>query len=195
MRHPLSVSMNSVLVLDGLRIHTCPKNASTSIIRAAIFAPGNADCRTAPEEPGDEFRFMAVRHPCDRLLSAWMFFCQAAGGGAMLPRIERIGYRAGMALEEFLGVVLERPDGYEAMRPQIVFAGPHKLHLLVPIERLKEGWESLRDRFPILKPLDTIHKTPHGPWEDHISRRQLERIAAVFGGDIELYEAACRTSI
>ena len=66
--------MKNVLVFGGLRIHTVPKVASTSISAAMATSDFR---RATPHEESDDWRFMVVRHPLERLVSAWQFFTPA----------------------------------------------------------------------------------------------------------------------
>lgn len=173
----------SVLTLPGvIRIHTCPKNASSSI-NEAVYGLGFS--HDLPTVEGNEFRFMVVRHPADRIVSAWSYFSGLENG---LSTLGNLGYYSGMGFVDFMNRCLEIHDKNQHTRKQIVFAGPHYINWVCTIENLNNGWRKLRERFPILPALGHKHRTAHKDWRDYFTIPQLSKIVKVFQEDIELYE-------
>ena len=61
--------------------------------------------REPVNDPGPEYRFGVVRHPLDRLVSCWAYFCRD-GRISNQPKMRQIGYRHAMSFDEFLDVAL-----------------------------------------------------------------------------------------
>lgn len=183
----------SVMLFDGLRYHACPKVASTAI---AVSFRTIAEWRT-PEDPGDEYRFMIVRHPLDRLVSAWSFFCDPLRTTMENnPEFQRIGYWKGMGFDDFLEIALKRHGDNIHTRKQINYAGPHEIDLLVPLENLPEAWEMLSQKFDYLKPLVHNHTSNRKrDWKDYYDYDTRKAAESIFEEDIELYRKAIETRL
>ena len=127
-----------VVVVPGMvRVHLIPKVASEAIYKA-FHQEKRAHLET-PEENGGEFRLVVVRHPLDRLVSNWAYFCR--GSPTELngqPQIRKLGYTDNMAFDDFLEVALEQHEQNVHTRAQVEFIGPHKVDRLVPLHRLDE---------------------------------------------------------
>lgn len=173
--------MKTVLVADGLRVHKIFKVASATISDAM----SNMFIRNAePEEEGLEYRWMVCRHPLDRLVSAFTFFCTGKYEGYIT-----MGVCKGMPWVDFLRVVLNNPYGDKHFRPQFIAAGPHKIDKLCRLENLAEEWEVLQKRFSGLFSLKWLQKTEHEPWPTYYTTKQRVLAEAVYSRDMTLYES------
>lgn len=176
----------NVLVLDGLRIHWCHKVAHSAIHAAVKRCQVT---RAYPEEPSRHPRFMVVRHPLDRLVSAWSHFLAEPGASNELTLA---GYPPGCSFDAFLGQVLQRHDDEPHTRMQWQAAGPWPIEDLVRLEALPEAWERLRHRHSHL-PLDPLpqrNASRHGPWADYYSPTTRQAAEHVFAADLYLWEFA-----
>ena len=180
----------NVLVADGLRVHICPKVASASISAAMIGVRYN---HTFTEEEGPEYRWMVVRHPLDRLVSCWAFFCNSETPLEIDGQhdIKTLGYRYGMPFDEFLDIAIESHAKNAHTEKQILYAGNHKFDRLCRLENIAAEWSALRKRFLMLKrPLIVTHQSKHGHWSEYYSDLQSEKAMNVFAEDLELYHRA-----
>jgi len=187
---PADIRMRTVSVLPGIvRIHFTPKCASASI-SAALHGTGYK--HDFPDGEGTEPRFMAVRHPLDRIVSAWAFFCENQPDVDRQPGLKAIGYYYGMPFEEFLELCLKRHYENAHTRAQSIFAGPHKIDWLVPLYLLPERWEELRKRFPQanIRQINPSHKSEHKPWQDYYTPPMRAAAETIFADDMRLFELA-----
>lgn len=176
--------MKNVLVFGGLRIHTVPKVASTSVSAAMA----TSDFRRAdPFEESDDWRFMVVRHPLDRLVSAWQFFTPHHRMQHM--RVFRHDVTPDCTFRQFLDVVLQAPHKDRHTAPQTRYKGPHPIDDLVRLENLSEGWERLVGRFPVV-PIPHKNQTEHGHWREYFDAAMARDALAYFEADLELYDGA-----
>ncbi len=172
----------SVLVADGLRVHTCPKTASTSISKAMS---GLKKWHENPEDVGGEYRWMVVRHPLDRLVSAYCHFCLGAQLG-----IIGMGIRKGMSFGDFLHIALRNPYGDKHLTPQFMFAGPRKFDRLCRLENLSKEWIELRKMFPLLRPIQVRNKSHHDPWPGFYTSVQRTAAELAYAADMALFESS-----
>lgn len=179
-----------VFVPGRLRVHLCPKVASRSMFEA--FHQERQASVTDVNGDGGEWRFHCVRHPLDRLVSLWSYFCVGDGLRGQ-PQVEKLGYWKGQAFPEFLDVVCERHDQNIHTRMQVAFRGPRDADQLIRYERLGEEWTDLVRRFPdikIMRELPRIHQTSHRTWMDYYTDDLRGRATDVFAADLELYARA-----
>ena len=180
----------AVAVPGILRVHLCPKVASRSMFEA--FHQERRAALVDVNEDAGEWRFHCVRHPLDRLVSLWAYFCMGGGLNGQ-PQVAKLGYYERQRFPEFLDVVCEKHDQNIHTRRQIAFAGPRQADQLVRYERLTEEWAELVRRFPDVKmrrELPRIHVTSHRPWMDYYTDDMRERAEDVFAPDLELYARA-----
>lgn len=163
-----------------------PKVAS-SAISAAMRGTGYK--HAFPEDAGDEWRFMAVRHPLDRIVSAWAFFTLNEEKIQGQHDMVALGYHYGQKFGDFLSIVLEKHDMNAHTRAQAAFAGPHRIDEVVRLDRLPRAWAELEMRYPV-RPLRLLNKSEHADWESYYSCKQRSAAEQVFSADVELFEAA-----
>lgn len=184
--------MNVMVIPGAIRVHLCPKVATASL-SAAMRGTGYRD--TTPNEDGGELRFIPVRHPLDRMLSAWSYFCDTPDDKEIRAQkpLMAIGYYWRMPFEEFAELCIDRHEDDQHTRRQVSFHGPHTGNaLLCPIEKLPETWEAIRIVFPALRPLAHHHQTRRNlPWESYFNPQLLQRAEDVFVDDVALFERAC----
>lgn len=182
----MSKRIKNVIVAGGLRYHLIPKVASSTLTRAIKIQPQRA---AFPEEVGEQHRFMVVRHPLDRLVSMWTFFCfdpdrlQSNGIG-------EIGYEREMPFDKFLELVYDKYDLNQHTQKQVTFKGPHYVHDIVKLENLNSFWPTLQKKFDGLRDLGHFHKTDHKPWQEYYSPEQKKEAEFVFKEDLKLYKGA-----
>lgn len=174
--------LRNVSVIPGLRVHTVPKVASTAILGAMPTIRRQA----YPEEWGDEYRFMVVRHPLERLVSTWAFFLKDTRPNELTA----IGYEQPCQFEEFLSYCLEIHDANQHTRAQWLYSGPWVLDQMVRYERLAEGWAELREQFPVLGDLPVKNRSDHDTWQGYYSTRMKIEAEKMFAADMALYEMA-----
>lgn len=172
--------MDNVLVATGLLVHTIPKVASTSMSAAMLWKQPR---RAYPTENLPGLRVMAVRHPLDRLVSAWRYFTTN-------PKA-RFGHDIGgnATFGDFLAVVLERPCRDRHTRKQVEFSGGQKIDRLVKLENLSHEWERLVGEYPVAS-IPHINRTDHAAWRSYYTPDQAGRALAVYRDDVRLYENA-----
>ena len=187
--------LSRVVVVPGMcRVHLIPKVASAGIYKA-FHTEKRAHLET-PEESGDEFRLVVVRHPLDRLVSNWTYFCQ--GSPTELngqPQIRKLGYTDDMAFNDFLEVVFVQHEQNVHTRMQVEFLGPNKASRIIPIDRLDDEWFKLRRRCPEMKVMREIprtHTTTHRPWGDYYDAGSRVRAEEVFAPDVALFNESNR---
>ena len=185
----VSRKTHNVLVVNGLRIHTCPKNASAAISHALHRT--RFSCAT-PDEPGTELRFMAVRHPLDRIVSTWAFFCQAETDQEIVGQQDfaKLGYYWRMSFKDFLAVFEQTFDRNPHTQMQVEFAGPHPIQVLCPLHKLIETWGFLRKRFTFLNPLTVSHQSRHRLWPHYYTDKEREHFESLLEEDVALYRRA-----
>lgn len=192
---PLTRRLHNVMVWpELLRIHTIPKVASATI-NAAFIPRKDALERTAarPDEPGPEFRLGFVRHPADRLISAWAYFCNADTDHEIetQQKLKALGYYHGMALDDFIAAALDKHNLDDHTSMQAHWIGNEPFDLLLPLTDLPHVWPTLVEMFPIcLRALrdEKIHESRRS--DETIAPRLYSAIEDEFSEDVELFEAA-----
>lgn len=179
--------LRNVFKLDGLRIHTCPKIATASIRKVFEKVPYESATQL---EPGPELRFMVVRHPLDRIVSAWAFFCNTDDSNRLHPNLKALGYAMRMPFHEFLEICLQHYQEDHHTQKQIDHAGPHDIDFPCPLHRIHEGWAVLMEMCPVLIPLEHLHKSERKNWESYYDPDQRIRAEQEFSEDLALYQRA-----
>jgi len=176
-----------VLCLNGLGVHLIPKNAHSALFKAIEHSPNvNRLQRLEPSAPGDFTRFMVVRHPLDRIISAWTFFCHN-GHKEMHDYMYALGYRLNMTFEDFLKIVLVKHQENNHTQKQIDFTGGHKIDILCPIERLDDCWKEVQRNFNMGPLPQAFNASKHEPWQTYYTTEQRRQAENVFAEDLELY--------
>ena len=177
----------TVLVLDGLRVHTVHKNAHSAIRKACESKMKRG---ALPSEESDDYRFMVVRHPLERIVSAGAFFSHRNTKN-LHDYMEKLGYRNGMSFDKWISILLLRHEENIHTQKQVLFTGGHHIHELCPIEQLSSRWVSLQERFDLDDlPPKGFNSSPHGDWKAYYTDEQREAAEYVFKEDIDLYNRA-----
>jgi len=175
-----------VLVTSGLRVHNIHKNAHSAI----KLAFKDVDYETSlPEEEGNEYRFMVVRHPLDRIVSTWAFFCCRPVRN-MQDYMEKIGYKLKMSFDDFLDLLLLKHKENVHTQKQILFTGGYEMNELCPIEHLNNRWDQLAERFNLNKLPQSHNTSVHNHWKEYYSNEQCQRTEGIFKEDLDLYNLA-----
>lgn len=177
--------MKNVLAATGLRVHTVPKVASTSQSAAMAW---DIPRRVGPDEPSDAWRFMCVRHPLDRLVSAWQYFTP----GSKLKHMAVFHHNVwpDMTFPQFLTEVLKDPKRDRHTRPQVAYRGNQPMHQLVRLENLRDAWGSLIERGLPVRPIQHKNKTDNQGWQAHFDAAMARDALSLFEADLEMYENA-----
>ena len=167
----------------GLIVHLIPKVGHTTISQ---LIAGKNPKHIIPSEDVPGFRFMCVRHPLDRIVSAWAFFTSRP---VFHEHMERIGYKKDMSFSEWLDFCLDKYGENVHTDKQILFTGGHEIDFLVPLEDLDEAWKLLSGRFK-LPSMKRFNASIHKPWEEYYDHKQKAAAEIVFSEDMELYNKA-----
>lgn len=173
----------------GLRIHLVPKNAHSSIANSFEQLHHNKkleDVKVDIAEESDDKRMMVVRHPCDRAVSAWSFFCLKNPSIPIHDYMEELGYKKLMTWDEFYPVFVDKYEHNIHTMPQVEYTGGHEIDYLVAIEDLNNWWEHNRGLF-VLPSLLNQNASLHQPWEELVNNSQRETIESIFDKDLNLY--------
>ena len=181
---------------ERLRLHLIPKNAHYAMNKYGmnqgnkIFDIG-IPRKDVKEREGGVYRVMCVRHPLDRLVSCYSFFClnETWFSRGQLPE----DYYFKMSFEEFCEAYEKNYEFNIHTVPQIFYKGGQDLDLLFRIEDIKKGWYELHKEFPdLVKPeISAIgHKSKRGPWQEYYSPELRKTMEDLLGEDLALYEEA-----
>lgn len=132
---------------------------------------------------------MVVRHPLERIVSFYTFFCKDPNK-LNSNGIAAIGYYTDMPFEECVDTICEKHWHNHHTMKQVDLKGPHNIDLLVKLENLNKYWPELQQRFPSLSNLGHFKKTNHKPWQKYYSPELRNKAEEEFAKDIELYEGA-----
>jgi len=177
------------VVKGGLRVHLIPKIAHSQIARA--IGEKQIGQRVDCNEPSDDFRMMVVRHPLDRIVSAYSFFCKERTNLPFNDGMRVLGYKRDMTFSDFLDHVLEHHEENVHTARQVLFKGNQEIDLLVPVEKLNDVWPDVAKRFN-LSNLEEKHanRSTHNHWEDYYSEVERDIAELVFKEDLDLYNLA-----
>lgn len=172
-----------------VRVHSAPKVASDGIARALQGLPGFS--RERVDQSGPEYRFGLVRHPLDRLVSGWAYFCRDHRLNNQ-QQLRDIGYRHDMTFAEFLEVAIRSHWQNQHTRRQVDFIGAQHFDRLARLENLTAEWDALMRRFPVLtKHVNRINTSTRSPkWAQYYTKDMRRRAESAYAADMDLYEKA-----
>ncbi len=183
---------------DAVFIHI-PKTGGTSI-RRGVWAD-NYDgpvFGAIPEEWSDLFSFAFVRHPFDRLISAWKMFSEGTtyGGNKCTPRPV---LAEGVALKPFLRVVTNEAIPYDYLPGRVRTTETRIRHHTIPqthpynclhladfvgrYERFEMDYLVCVQRLGVTKPLVHMHRSVRSHWRDYMDAEDIELCAEFFRDD------------
>lgn len=180
-----------VICIPGFRFHTVPRCGLSSITAATSLNSRYASI--LDEGPGR--RIQVVRHPLERLVSAWAFLVPKTvkRGEVEIPNPNWRPF------EEWAPAVLDNPDGDYHTRPQVWFSGLFKPELWLTSE-LSARWAEIvggdippeetvarveAGEMPALL-LGARNASAHDPWEEYYSDQLRARAEAVYAEDLAL---------
>ena len=177
------------VVKGGLRVHLIPKVAHSAI--AYAIGEKQIGQRVEPDEPSEDIRMMVVRHPLDRIVSAWSFFCKERTDAAFNDGMSNLGYYREMSFDEFLNHLLEHYNKNVHTIKQIDFAGGNEIELLIPMEKLSSAWPCIAKTYRLSTfREDRANKSKHEDWQMYYSEGQRNKAEQVFEEDLDLYNLA-----
>lgn len=196
----------------GVEYLEIPKVACTAIKAALLETDGHtprdgghAHCHRHFEQiPLDwepEMVFTFVRHPLDRLVSAYVEKLQKGlahrlGGGCPLPP-------SASFLEWCRWIDRQNPrhlDRHWLSQSLVLERRAKQPDVILKFEELPQAWNLIRTRFPPLKPLAVWNKSDgKRPWQTYYCEESLAIAMRVFRGDMDRWayappeEIPCRT--
>jgi len=138
-----------------LAIVAIPKVAASSILAVSEVEP--EPCLAHEARANGWFVAAFVRHPLDRLVSAW-----ADKSRAMTPGLLHCGFEADMSFDDFVTHVAQHDDDDHHLRQQyrfIVHRGRLSVDFIGRYERLEDDWGLLRKMFG-LQALTHVNPSP-----------------------------------
>lgn len=180
---------------DCVLIHI-PKTGGTSI-RKGVWQKrcGKAVFGYIPDEWQHLFKFAFVRHPLDRMISAWKMFTEGARGDQSwsLPADARP-----LSIEEFVDIVEDETIIYDERRKTVeekirhhTIPQTHPFNCLQfadfvgRFERIDEDFEIVARRVGMTEALPKMHYTSHSHWQSYLSGPLLDRCIAYYAEDFE----------
>lgn len=170
---------------DCVFIHLPKTGGST--VRLGIWASryDGPTFGAIPEAWSMYFKFAFVRHPLDRLISAWADFCQLRNFNG--------------SIGSFLDIVVDESIIYDERRKTMAerirhhtIPQTHPFNCLSHADFIGRYEQYQDDLNTVLKRMDMaasalphLRKTTHGGWRKHLSGRDLERALAFYDQDFE----------
>ncbi len=170
----------------NLLVHKVPKNAHTTLT-IALREREHTVFEAKNDVEGR--RLMVVRHPCDRAVSAWAYFCHGQNG-KLQDFMTDLGFKPRMRWDAFFEVFKNAYPHNAHLCQQDLFRCGHEIDLLVPIEKLNDTWKELRKEYPELPVLTCANASEHKHWEEYVDNAQLYWFHQVFAKDLELWRKA-----
>jgi hypothetical protein len=159
---------------------------------ALVQHPEWAD-RVRADDPvvRDFFRFTFVRDPYARFASFYRSKISRPFEGAIRPRFAKLGFRAGMSIDDVLDLVEATPvadlDQHMAPQSSIVFAGGKpRVHFIGRIEQLAAGLDEIAARSGTRLEVPRVNVTagtPHRDAREPLSASARARVARLYAED------------
>lgn len=143
--------------------------------------------RASPNEQNNDYKFMAVRHPLERLVSAWKYF--TPGDRLRHSQVFRHSVWPDMPFDAFIELIVQHPMKDKHTTPQTRFKGDADIDLLVKLENLPKHWNTLVGRFSVDE-ITHKNKTDHDDWWTYYRPSLAQMALEAYGADLELYERA-----
>ncbi len=177
---------------DCVLIHL-PKTAGTSIRKGVWQQRYDGPVfGHIPDDWQHLFKFAFVRHPFDRLISAWQMFASGTSR-TPAPKVTR-----DISLEAFCDIVCDDTIIYDERRstakerirhhaiPQThVFNCLEHAEFVGRFESLDSDFARVCDILGRPMTLPHMHSTSHGPWQDYFTPSLVSRMAGFYAGDFE----------
>ena len=178
------------VVDGGLRVHLIPKNAHSNI--ALAIGDRQIGTRHDVSEESDDKRLAVIRHPLDRIVSAYEFFCHTRVELPFNDGMKVLGYKREMTFDEFLEHLLENYEKNVHTQKQVDFIGGQEIDYLIPIEKLAEFWPTIEKEFnlPALSEKHANRSAVEKPWASYYTEESRAKAEHVFKEDVELYNLA-----
>ena len=185
--------MTKIIHHNGLGFVIIPKCGGSSIKTAMRDGMGlqpnggiHVDKRlNITNSVADLFTAAFIRHPLDRLVSAWANKIHSES--YMERRLGKHGFRLNMPFDEFVRHV----EGHcwdAHIQPQCKFL-PVGTNLVARFERMAEVWPEIQAKFPWLPDLPHENKTEHAPWESMYTPETREIAERIYQQDLELWHS------
>lgn len=174
---------------DCVLIHI-PKTGGTAIRKGSWQGNYDGPEFSLPDEWQPLFKFAFVRHPFDRLISAWKMFSDGISDGPSAPKATE-----GLSLVSFCDIVCDESISYEERRtaserirhhaiPQThPFNALHMADFVGRFETLQEDFDRICAQLEIQKLLPHRHVTKHDTWQSYMSPDVVERMAVFYAED------------
>ncbi len=200
---------------DAVILHIC-KTGGTSIRLGIWGGKQEKAFGVIPDEWQPLFKFAFVRHPLDRLVSAWKMFSVGVYNSKVKfskapmpdsdsydgPNVTRYKDSLGMSLRQFLEIAMDetidftRPDPAEHVRIKIRrHASPlthpwnclDKADFIGRFENFEQDFRKIGRTLGITKKLPHLHRTVRGEWKEHIDAEERELATRFYKEDFEKF--------
>lgn len=153
---------------------TCSTRTAAKHIPHRTASYRDLDDRGLYEPDNDWFFFCFVRHPLDRIVSAWAFFDKNRIGVAPFKT---------WALD-----VMGKQDKH--WMPQHLYTDGFRLDFVGKLETLSEDWRRLRELRPdmgLRETLPHLNSSPHRDWQDYMTPKLERQLRDYYARDFELF--------
>lgn len=176
-------------VEGGLRVHLIPKNAHSNVVYA--IRDKQIGQRVDVAEASEDTRLAVVRHPLERIVAAYTFFCKERLHLPFNDGMKDVGYKREMTFNQFLEHLLKNYEKNVHTQKQVDFLGGQDIDILIPIEKLQEVWPSIMTKWHV-KALDErlANHSYHDPWETFYTPEQRKLTEETFKEDLDIYNLA-----
>lgn len=156
-----------------------PRTGGASIRKALGLELGYGAHRKCSMH-GDEFKFSFVRHPADRIWSAWKFEAGCAGHKAQSWEVAKLGSFEDFVFDgSLLGADMFAPMSYWLDAP---------VDFLGRFEQLQEDFDRLAEQLEIPHAaLPHEHERPGPTWREAYTPEMLRKVSAFYHDDYQRY--------